>query len=177
MTLFHYTSLPHLEEIIRSEVILPTESNIGAPWKDSVYPYGTHAGPPVVHLMDSPTPFGFDHGLTGVRYDKRQARFEVKVPGIDWDSWEWTQKMSPRWREILEKQAGIGASKHWRVFPAPIRQKRWASIGVRQDDTTPLPEAYKSHLGEPDEYGYRPLSDFLIEAINLVPIKNVRPPQ
>lgn len=165
MTLFHFTSLPHLEEIIRSGAILTTESNIGAPWQDPIYPYGTHAGPPVVHLMDSPNPFEFDHGLTGVRYDKRQARFEVSAPGIPWESWEWVQRMSPRWRGILERQAGEGASKHWQVFPAPIRAKRWVSIAVKEDESTAVPGAYKSHLGEPDEHGYMTLSPALIEAI------------
>lgn len=177
MTIFHYTSLPHLEEIIRTGSILTTESNIGAPWQDPLYPYGTHAGPPVVHLMDSPNPFEFDHGLTGALYDKRQARFEVNVPGIPWDSWEWVQMMSPRWRGILENQGGEGASAHWLILPAPIRRRRWVSVAVRDDETTSVPDAYKAHLGDPDEYGYCALSDSLVDAIMLAPGSHVRPSQ
>lgn len=177
MTLFHFTSLPHLEEIIREGMILTTESNIGAPWQDPIYPYGTHAGPPVVHLMDSPAPFEFDHGLTGARYDKRQVRFEVNVPGIAWDSWEWVQMMSPRWRGILEKQGGMGASEHWSIFPAPIRRRRWVSVAVREDEATPTPQAYKEHLGAKDKHGYAPLHEALIDAIMLAPGLHVSPPQ
>lgn len=177
MNLFHFTSLPHLEEIIREGLIRTTESNIGAPWQDPIYPYGTHAGPPVVHLMNSSAPFDFDHGLTGAMYDKRQARFEVNVPGITWDSWEWVEMMSPRWRAILEKQGGVGASEHWLVLPAPIRRRRWVSIAVREDDSTPIPQAYKEHLGNMDEHGYAPLSDALIDAIMLAPGSHVSPPR
>lgn len=175
MTLYHFTSLPHLEEIIRAGMIQTTESNIGAPWQDPLYPYGTHAGPPVVHLMDSPNPFEFDHGLTGAVYDKRDARFEVNVPGILWDAWEWTQMMSPRWRKILERQGGEGSSTHWHVLPAPIRAKRWTSIAVLDSEEAPIPDAYKAHLGPADDHGYRPLSESLIEAIRLAPDAHVRP--
>lgn len=177
MSLFHFTSLPHLEEIIRSGTIRVTESNIGAPWQDPIYPYGTHAGPPVVHLLDSPDPFDFDHGLTGAAYDKRQARFEVNVQGVPWGEWEWTQMMSPRWRGILERQAGEGASAHWRIQPAPIRAKRWVSIAVLDSEEAPVPDAYKAHLGPADGQGYRALPEALIEAIRLAPGSHVRPPR
>lgn len=176
MNLFHFTSLPHLEEIVRVEMILPSESNIGAPWEDSQFPYGEHAAPPVVHLMNTSSPFEYDHGLTGTRYDKRQARFEVNVPGIPWNSWEWTHIMSPRWRGILEKQAGLGASEHWRVFPAPIRRRRWVSVSVRDDDAMPIPEPYRAHLGEADKEGYFPLSEALLDAIHSAEPVSVRPP-
>lgn len=177
MSLFHFTSLPHLEEIIRAGAIQTTESNIGAPWQDPIYPYGTHAGPPVVHLMDSPNPFEYDHGLTGATYDKRQVRFEVSIPGIPWGAWEWTQRMSPRWRGILERQAGEGSSAHWYIHPAPIRPRRWVSVSILDSDETPVPDAYKAHLGPADEHGYRPLREGLIEAIRLAPGESVRPPR
>lgn len=177
MNLFHYTSLPHMEEIIRAGAIHPSESNIGAPWQDPIYPYGTHAGPPVVHLMDSPNPFEYDHGLTGATYDKRQVRFEVSIPGIPWGAWEWTQRMSPRWRGILEEQAGAGASNLWRIFPAPISRRRWVSVAVRGDETTSIPVAYRGHLGAPDEHGYQRASEALIDAILAAEASNVRPPR
>lgn len=177
MNLYHFTSLPHLEEIIRSGTIQVTESNIGAPWQDPTYPYGSHAGPPVVHLMDVADPFAFDHGLGGAHYDKRQVRFEVNVPGIPWMDWEWTATMSPRWRRILEEQAGQGASDHWHVFPAPIRRRRWASVAVRKDPATPIPWQYREHLGDADEHGYRPLSEALINAISEAPEANPSTPR
>lgn len=175
MTLFHFTSLPHLEEIIRDGMLLPSESNIGTPWDDPQYPQGENAGPPVVHLMNTSSPFEFDHGLGGAHYDKRQARFEVNVPGIPWLSWEWTQMMSPRWQAIMEKRAGLGASAAWLVFPAPIRRRRWTSISVRDEEGDFLPEQYRAHLGAEDKDGYRPLSEALIEALAAATPVSVRP--
>lgn len=174
-TLYHFTNLPRLESIIGEGLIRPSESNIGAPWSDPRYPYGEHAAPPVVHLLDTANPFEFDHGLTGVVHDKRQVRIGVEVPGIPWRSWEWTQMMSPRWRRILADQVGVGADTHWRVFPAPIRRRRWSSIAVKEDNDTPIPEAYKSQLGPADESGYHPVSESLIEAIAGAPDSRVSP--
>lgn len=172
---YHFTCLPHLESIIRSGAILPSESNVGAPWEDAYYPSGENAGPPVVHLLDAPSPSGFDHGLGGSGYNKKQVRIEVRVPAIPWNGWEWTHRMSPRWRENLENSGGQGASSHWLVFPAPIRQSRWLSIAITDDPPTPIPTEYEKHLDEADDSGYRTMSADLIQAIAQAQPNNVRP--
>lgn len=83
--------------------------------------------------------------------------------------------MSPRWREMVEKRAGIGASDAWLVFPAPIRRPRWTAISVRDDEAGRIPEQYRAHLGPEDKDGYRPLSEALIEALAATTPLNVRP--
>lgn len=145
-------------------VIRTTESNIGTPWMDPQYASGEHAGPPVVHLLNTPTPFDFDHGLTGTHFDKRAVRFEVSVRGVEWEAWEWTHLMSPRWHDMLVSQAGgAGASDQWLVFPAPVRAKRWVSVSVLE--SADVPDSYARYLGASDEYGYRPVDSFLLEQL------------
>lgn len=155
MPLHHFTSIRHLPGIINTGAILPTESNIGAPWPTKGgHPSGKNAGPDVVHLLDIPNPDTFGHGLGGSSTGKTQVRFTITGTAIPWGSWSWVEEMDPKWRAALEESAGPGASEHWLVVPASIRAKRWAALSLRHLPDSPIPEHYLPYLGEPDEHGY-----------------------
>lgn len=125
MTFYHYTSKSRLERILEQGVLLPSESNVGAPWQ------GEHVGPDVVWLLDTPT-LTFDHGLLADKTSKNEAIIAVDVPAIRWLDWSYTASMDPEWFEVfVEAGGGPVAAEHWYVFPAPIRKKRW--VGVLSD--------------------------------------------
>lgn len=135
MTFFHYTSLAHLEVMIRGGgLILPTESNVGGvlPWEE---PYGMHVGPDVVWLLDDSDPFAHSHGLVHSMVDKREVRIEVNVPAVRWLDWEPVSRMNPKWREtFINAGGGPLAVEHWHVWPASIKFARWVGVDHRVED-------------------------------------------
>jgi hypothetical protein len=133
MTFFHFTHPGHLGSIVEAGRLLPSESNVGAPYPVTDGPQGSHVGPDVVWLLDSPeiaaqSPTGDDltHGLYP---DKRRIRFEVDVRAIRWLDWTHAAVMSPDWRRIMiDAAGGMEFAEHWYVFPAAIRRSRWLGI-------------------------------------------------
>lgn len=128
MTFYHYTSKRHLPKILESGVLLPSESNIGAPWE------GERLGPDVVWLLDTPT-LTFDHGLLPGRTGKDEVLFAVEVKAIRWLDWAPVASMNPEWLPtFVEAGGGSVAAAHWYVYPGPISRKRWSGIFVDGKD-------------------------------------------
>lgn len=172
MRLYHFTDQVHLPEIMRSQVLETTESNIGSPdpdWK----PFGSHLGPDVVWLLDTPA-IDAAHGLIrhpshvasllAVGYseeetDKTRIRFEVSIPKHHvhkWTKWHPARsRMNPTWRSALIQSAGGDeAASHWWVSTSPIPAKQW--VEVRDVGTDQV-------LWTPDN-GYTPTVHLLDEA-------------
>lgn len=126
MTFYHFTSRRHMPLILTKGYLKIVESNVSPDVMD--------AGPRVVWLLDLPTIERDSHGLRmpeGADLDKTEVRFEVDVPAIKWEDWEWTARMNRQWREILTSVAGgAEVASHWYVWPAPIKRNRWVSVEV-----------------------------------------------
>lgn len=140
VTFYHFTSRQHLESIERDGVIRPSENNVGSPLP-TWHPFGTHVGPDVVWLLDTPVA-EFNHGLSPwpgsdlvSMFDKTAATIEVDVPAIRWADWSYTNQMHPEWRRAFV-QAGGGeeAAAHWYVWPRPIRRSRWVMISRKEEE-------------------------------------------
>jgi len=120
VTFYHFTSETHLPLILRSGVIMPTESNVSFSRE--------HGGPRVVWLLDSPELGELSHGLHSV-VDKTAVTIEVDVPAIRWRDWEFAARMEPRWRQsFIDAGGGDEAADRWFILPAPIRESRWVTI-------------------------------------------------
>lgn len=123
MTFYHFTSTAHLPLILRTGVIMPTESNLSFFEED--------AGPRAVWLLDEPE-FDWDAVSHGLSREKTAVRIEVDVPAIRWLDWAPAVPRSPQemfTRErLIEVGGGPDAAAHWHVFPAPIRARRWGTI-------------------------------------------------
>lgn len=123
MTFYHFTHAGHLPRILRSGFLKTVESNVSFSRE--------HAGPDVVWLLDQAEPDWFEeaelgHGLYAA---KRQIRIEVDVPAIRWLDWGPTATMEQLDKAVLiSGGGGIEAARHWYVFPAPIRMRRWVKI-------------------------------------------------
>jgi hypothetical protein len=137
MTYYHLTSERHLKGIERDGVIRPSESNVGSPvpaWQ----PYGTHVGPDVVWLLNTPV-LEFNHGLTTAAgsdlvsaFDKTAVAIEVNVPAMRWLDWAYSSQMHPAWRKaFIQAGGGDEAATHWYVWPRTIRRSRWVSMVIR----------------------------------------------
>lgn len=151
MRLFHYTSSDRAVDIIRTKLIKPSESNIGSPWEGPLHPYGKHAGPPAVDLIDTPTPTPGNTALTSLSLARRAVRVTVEVPhGIRWQDWEYVAYMDPKWRQMVIDKAGMRDSlEHWYVVPGAIRPHFWVSMHAQASAGKDLA------LGPTaDEYGY-----------------------
>lgn len=136
---FHFTHIGHLPSIMAQRRLLPTESNVGAPYPVNDGPMGTRIGPDVVWLLDTDVADGDaseDDTTHGLYPDKRRVRFTVDVAAVRWVDWAPAKIMSPDWRERMVAAAG-GAERaeHWYVWPAPIRDRRWLSVHDMLTDT------------------------------------------
>jgi len=121
VTFFHFTSQFHIAEIIASEVIQTTESNVNMSTP--------HAGPDVVWLLDTADAMDASHGLEGALFDKRKCYVEVDVLAIPWRDWFWTAQMEPKWRQtMIDVGGGDAAAARWYVWPNAIPATRWRSI-------------------------------------------------
>ena len=133
MAFYHFTSRFHLDAILRSGFLMPSESNVGSPHTEAgkFFPYGEDAGPRVVWLTDTPDPV-MGHGLLAHTTGKDQVRITVDVKAIRWLDWAWTSVMDPQWREdLIHVGGGEDAAAHWYIVPAPIRGTRFTDIAVR----------------------------------------------
>lgn len=130
MTFFHFTSQFHIAEIIASEVIKTTESNVSGT--------AEHAGPDVVWLLDTSDALDAGHGLEGALFDKRECYVEVDVHAIPWLEWWWTDRMNPTWRQtMIDVGGGATAAARWYVWPNAIPASRWRSIKTNGQVITP----------------------------------------
>ena len=140
MTYFHYTHIGHLPSICQQRRLLPSESNVGAPFRVGAGPVGENAGPPVVWLLDEPVILNPDPQAHGLYPEKRRIRIEVDVRAIRWLDWAPAAAMDPEWRRIfIQTAGGPEVVEHWYVVPAPIRDRRWVSIRDMDND---MPIAY-----------------------------------
>lgn len=130
MILFHFTHPHHLPSILADGLLRPSESNVGAPYPPpDGGPWGFDAAPRVVWLLDQAEPDWPHDEAHGLSPEKRLIRFEVEVPAIPWSNWQPAAVMSADWRETFENVAGgPKAVQHWRVWPAPIRRRKWRSV-------------------------------------------------
>ena len=148
MLLYHFTSREHYTTRIDPAGYLAlTESNVGSPdprWE----PYGTHQGPPVVWLLDTPV-LGHLHGLRtftprelqeridrgmfppGTRQpDKTELRITVEVEdAVRWAEWDPQTWMNYRWRnKFVTGAGGPKAAASWWVSERPIPRAEWAAV-------------------------------------------------
>lgn len=134
--LYHFTSLAHLPDIIRTGRLLLCESNISKKRK--------HAGPPVCWLSKSedPTRCGLQHdpALQKLhdydKIDKTRIRFTVELPNVlatRYVDWARAQGIDRKWlAEIMQS----GGSRQWYVATRPIEMTFWREVRDLHADRT-----------------------------------------
>jgi hypothetical protein len=126
---YHFTSETHLPLILDAGYLKLSESNVGS-GIPSLPPFGDHAGPDVVWLLDVPTVRHHSHGLAGASVDKTAIRFTVHAPdAVRWLNWQPAMQMHPEWRQIFVRVGGGSAdSRHWYVVEHEIHAADWLEI-------------------------------------------------
>jgi hypothetical protein len=131
--LYHYTTALQWAEIERAGIIDTVESNVSL--------RVPNAGPNVVWLLDVPDAWSRQVGwLSGGQIATRHSvsdglepvvRIQVDVPAVRWVDWDWTKRMSRRWRDaFIDARGGVRAATRWYVHPALIRHVSWLSVIV-----------------------------------------------
>lgn len=120
VTLYHFTSLTHLSDILVDGYLDVTESNLSKKRE--------RAGKDVVWLTtESTTELGL--GLDGSAVDKKALRFTVRLHKrafSKWRDWAHAHGIDPNW-ETTFARAGGGAGT-WRVVPRRIPREEWVDI-------------------------------------------------
>jgi len=130
MQLFHFTSIAHLPDIIRSGRLALCESNISVKRR--------MAGPPVVWLTKNGDPSADAHGLQHDpamqalhdywKIDKTRIRFTVEVPNAwvtRYHDWAKSQGIDRKWlSEIMQTKGAFS----WYVCSRPITMEDWVEI-------------------------------------------------
>lgn len=119
-TFYHYTSFPHLPQIIASGCLTLTDSNFSA---------GTRrGGPDVVWLTRE------DHRRTPQWAEPPKGRVRITVaPSATvqrFDKWAKRQDIDAAWLRMLEQAGGERAFK-WHVTEEPIPADQWVRIEGR----------------------------------------------
>ena len=132
MKLYHFTSVRHVKEILRSGVIRTTYSDI--------QPDG--AGPGVVWLTSNPEPKqGWTESeVPNFLYEKYGIRITVEVPEKEAHRYsEWSLKMGidPKWLKLYtERDSDFG---NWHVVTRAIGRSEWIDVemweGFQSDQT------------------------------------------
>lgn len=136
VTLYHFTSLAHLPDIISNGRLLLCESNISKKRR--------MAGPPVCWLTKSDDPHRCglqqDPALRELRdfdkIDKTRIRFTVEMPNAlvtRYVDWARAQGIDRKWlAEIMTS----GGSRQWYVATRPIDMSFWREVRDMNEDRT-----------------------------------------
>lgn len=140
MKLYHYTSINHLKEILRSGEIRLTASNLMKP-KNPTLLNGrlvdeTDNYMPVVWFTDTlDFETAYNCGLSGGIEDKTEAAITVTVNDTmtfyKWDQWAEQNDIDPEWFEALKKTA-----PEWDTFyisETPVKITNETGIIFRPD--------------------------------------------
>lgn len=137
-TVYHYTCLAHVPDIVASGYIKTVESNLSVERE--------HAGPDVVWLTTDPEAGPRDHGLnaTGLdavaNWDKSRVRITVELPNnyvYKWLPWAKARGIEDRWLAALMR-TGTGWQT-WRVTERRIDRRSWREIrDMRTGEILPM---------------------------------------
>jgi hypothetical protein len=120
MLLFHFTSRYHLQQILESEKLKTTESNVS--------PLKPNAGPPVVWLTNEER-WKKQGWHVGAAVNKLEFKFTVLIPRGDikrWYDFAAEHNVPSHWMLALEENGGDGS--RWFVLERPIPSSEWVSI-------------------------------------------------
>ena len=148
MTLYHYTCLEHLRQILADGIIKTTHSNLLRPVNPR-FINGVFADPetdsykPVVWLTSTlDFSAGEGNGLTGSVYDKTECAIAIEVMFYHhfrkWDEWTKENKADKEW--IARLKATAPNWRSWYISEKPIVMDSATNIIFRSDILAELKE-------------------------------------
>jgi len=148
LRLYHFTSVRHVKEILKSGVIRTTYSDI--------QPDG--AGPAVVWLTSNPKPKqGWTESeVPNFLYEKYGIRITVEVPEKEAHQYpEWSRKMGidPKWLKLYtERDSDFG---NWHVVTRAIGRSDWRDVEMWEGFQSDQMQGYSRRM-------YESFSSFLL---------------
>jgi hypothetical protein len=141
LKLYHFTSVRHMNDIMKSGCIRTTYSDI--------QPDG--AGPAVVWLTSNPEPKQewTEGGAPSFLLEKYGIRITVEIPDKDAHRYpEWSRKMgiNPKWFKLYsEKDGDYG---NWYVVTRPVGKTEWKAVEMWEGFSNSQTQGYSRKMHE-----------------------------